>query len=50
MGSSKMATLRESLLQLDLIIEDKDCRRIINLELNKDELDTIINSLEKLVT
>jgi len=50
MGSSKMATLRESLLQLDLIIEDKDSRRIINLELNKDELDTIINSLEKLVT
>jgi len=45
-----MATLRESLLQLDLIIEDEDSRRIINLELNKDELDTIINSLEKLVT
>jgi len=49
MGSSKMASLRESLLQLDLIIEDKGSRRIINLELNKDELDTIINSLEKLV-
>ncbi|XP_012062716.1 PREDICTED: COMM domain-containing protein 8-like [Atta cephalotes] len=49
MGSSKMASLRESLLQLDLIIEDKGSRRIINLELNKDELDMIINSLEKLV-
>lgn len=49
MGSSKIASLRESLLQLDLIIEDKGSRRIINLELNKDELDTIINSLEKLV-
>ncbi|XP_011055122.1 PREDICTED: uncharacterized protein LOC105146501 isoform X2 [Acromyrmex echinatior] len=49
MGSSKMASLRESLLQLDLIIEDKGSRRIINLELNKDELDTIINNLEKLV-
>lgn len=49
MGSSKVASLRESLLQLDLIIEDKESRRSINLELNKDELDTIINSLEKLV-
>lgn len=48
MGSSKVASLRESLLQLDLIIEDKESRRSINLELNKDELDTIINSLEKL--
>lgn len=49
MGSSKVASLRESLLQLDLIIEDKESRRSINLELNKDELDTIISSLEKLV-
>lgn len=48
MGSSKMASLRESLLQLDLIVENKESRRIINLELNKDELDTMINSLEKL--
>jgi len=48
MGSSKMASLRESLLQLDLIVEVKESRRIINLELNKDELDTMINSLEKL--
>lgn len=49
MGSSKMASLRESLLQLDLIVEDKESRRTINLELNKDELDTMINSLERLV-
>lgn len=49
MGSSKVASLRESLLQLDLIIEDKESQRSINLELNKDELDTIISSLEKLV-
>lgn len=49
MGSSKMASLRESLLQLDLIVEDKESRRIINLELNKDELDTMIDSLERLV-
>ncbi|XP_012222596.1 COMM domain-containing protein 8-like [Linepithema humile] len=46
MGSSKIASLRESLLQLDLIVEDTESRRIINLELNKDELDTIINALE----
>lgn len=49
MGSSKLASLRESLLQLDLIVEDKKSRHIINLELNKDELDTMINTLEKLV-
>lgn len=49
MGSSKMASLRESLLQLDLIVEDKESQRIITLELNKDELDTMINSLERLV-
>lgn len=46
MGSSKIASLRESLLQLDLIVEDTESRCIINLELNKDELDTIINALE----
>lgn len=46
MGSSKIASLRESLLQLDLIIEEMESRRIINLELNKDELDVIINALE----
>lgn len=41
-----MASLRESLLQLDLIVEDMDSRQIINLELNKDELETMINTLE----
>lgn len=41
-----MASLRESLLQLDLIVEDTESRRIINLELNKDELDVTINALE----
>lgn len=46
MGSSKIASLRESLLQLDFIIEDTESRRIMNLELNKDELDTVINALE----
>ncbi|XP_014468048.1 PREDICTED: COMM domain-containing protein 8-like [Dinoponera quadriceps] len=46
MGSSKMSSLRESLLQLDLIVEDVESRRIINLELSKDELETVINALE----
>lgn len=44
-----MASLRESLLQLDLIVEDTESRHIINLELNKDELDTVINALEAIV-
>lgn len=46
MGSSKMASLRESLLQLDLIVEDTESRRIINVELSKDELETLINTLD----
>lgn len=49
MGSSKMASLRESLLQLDLIVEDMESRRIINLELDKNELDILINTLETIV-
>lgn len=44
-----MASLRESLLQLDLIVEDTESQRIINLELNKTELETMINTLEALV-
>lgn len=44
-----MASLRESLFQLDLIVEDIESRRIVNLELNKDELETMINVLEALV-
>lgn len=50
MGSSKMASLRESLLQLDFIVEDMESRQIINLELTKDELELIINTLEANVT
>jgi len=46
MGSSKMASLRESLLQLDLVVEDTESRRIIDLELNKDELEIVINTLD----
>ncbi|RLU25268.1 hypothetical protein DMN91_003361 [Ooceraea biroi] len=46
MGSSRMASLRESLLQLDLMVEDTESRRIIDLELNKDELETMINALD----
>ncbi|XP_043480206.1 COMM domain-containing protein 8-like [Leptopilina heterotoma] len=46
MGSSKMASLREPLLQLDLIVEEKDNERLLSIELNKDELDIMIHALE----
>lgn len=49
MGSSKLASLREPLLQLDLILENKNSKRILDLELNKDELDTFINTMENIV-
>lgn len=49
MGSSKMASLREPLLQLDLIVEEKENERLLGMELNKDELDMVINSLESAV-
>lgn len=49
MGSSKLASLREPLLQLDLILESKDSKRILDLELSKDELDTFINTMENIV-
>lgn len=49
MGSSKLASLREPLLQLDLILENKNSKRILDFELNKDELDTFINTMEGIV-
>ncbi|KZC14100.1 PREDICTED: COMM domain-containing protein 8-like [Dufourea novaeangliae] len=49
MGSSKLASLREPLLQLDLMIENKEKKRILGLELNKDELETFINAVETIV-
>ncbi|XP_033231432.1 COMM domain-containing protein 8-like [Belonocnema kinseyi] len=49
MGSSKMASLREPLLQLDLMVEEKENERLLGMELNKDELDMVINSLESAV-
>lgn len=49
MGSSKLASLREPLLQLDLVVENKESTRILGLELNKDELDMFINAMESIV-
>ncbi|XP_017891719.1 COMM domain-containing protein 8-like [Ceratina calcarata] len=49
MGSSKLAALREPLLQLDLTVESKESRQILGLELNKDELDTFMNAMESIV-
>lgn len=49
MGSSKLASLREPLLQLDLMLESKNSKRILDMELNKDELDTFISAMESIV-
>ncbi|XP_076673463.1 COMM domain-containing protein 8 [Andrena cerasifolii] len=49
MGSSKLASLREPLLQLDLMVENKETKRMLGLELNKDELETFINAMETIV-
>ncbi|XP_066603051.1 COMM domain-containing protein 8-like [Prorops nasuta] len=50
MGSSKMASLREPLLQLDLILEDKENQHIKCIELDKDELEIIINTLNSSIS
>ncbi|KAJ9596125.1 hypothetical protein L9F63_012709 [Diploptera punctata] len=53
MGSSKSALLREPLLNLDLYLSEggslkiKDTQRVVNLELDKDELNKLISALEK---
>lgn len=49
MGSSKLASLKEPLLQLDLMVENKETKRMLGLELNKDELETFINAMETIV-
>lgn len=49
MGTSKIASLREPLLQLDFIVEEKGTRRIINVEMNKEELDTLITTMETVI-
>ncbi|XP_076173844.1 COMM domain-containing protein 8 [Ptiloglossa arizonensis] len=46
MGSSKLASSREPLLQLDLTVEIRETKRILNLELNREELETFINAIE----
>ncbi|XP_003424158.1 COMM domain-containing protein 8-like [Nasonia vitripennis] len=50
MGSSKMASIREPLLQLDLILKEKQANQILELELNKDELDLVINAIETVIS
>ncbi|KAG7213407.1 hypothetical protein KM043_002692 [Ampulex compressa] len=49
MGSSKVAALREPLLQLDLIVADKDTQRTLDIEFNKDELETFITAVESII-
>ncbi|XP_015591600.1 COMM domain-containing protein 8 [Cephus cinctus] len=48
MGSSKIASLKEPVLQLDLLVEDQQDDRIVGIELNRDELDSLINVLESI--
>lgn len=48
MGSSKLASLREPLMELDLMVEEGNCKRMVGLELNKQELDSLINALESI--
>lgn len=46
-----MASIKEPVLQLDLIVEgqkEKD-ERLVTIEMNQSELDTLINALEPIV-
>lgn len=49
MGSSKLASLREPLVQLDLVVEKKEKREVLDFELNKEELGKMINALESVL-
>ncbi|XP_011314666.1 COMM domain-containing protein 8-like [Fopius arisanus] len=46
MGSSKMSSLKEPLLQLDLRVKEKDQEEILDIEMNREELDGFIKTLE----
>lgn len=46
LGSSEVASLREPLLQLDLQVMENEAENIVDLELNKNELDHLIKALE----
>ncbi|KAF7992833.1 hypothetical protein HCN44_005177 [Aphidius gifuensis] len=48
MGSSKISSLREFLLQLDLHTNYKNSEDIIGLEMTKEELDLFIKTLESI--
>jgi hypothetical protein len=50
MGSSKMASIKEPLLQLDLFLQNKQKEEMIEIELDKDELDSFINTIESILT
>lgn len=50
MGSSKLASLREPLLQVDLHCfkkQDESARKTINFEMNLEQVDKLIAGLEK---
>ncbi|XP_015112024.1 COMM domain-containing protein 8 [Diachasma alloeum] len=46
MGSSKVSSLKEPLLQLDLRVKEKGEEEILGIEMNREELDSFIKTLE----
>uniref|UniRef100_A0A6V7J997 COMM domain-containing protein n=1 Tax=Bracon brevicornis TaxID=1563983 RepID=A0A6V7J997_9HYME len=46
MGSSKVSSLKEPVVQLDLRVKEKELERILDIEMNRDELDSFIRILE----
>ncbi|XP_063990281.1 COMM domain-containing protein 8-like isoform X2 [Diachasmimorpha longicaudata] len=46
MGSSKVSSLKEPLLQLDLRVKEKGEEDILGIEMNRGELDSFIKTLE----
>ncbi|KAL7296704.1 hypothetical protein TKK_0010118 [Trichogramma kaykai] len=50
MGSSKMISVKEPLLQLDLSFHENRNHKVLELELNKTELNLLINTIETAVS
>ncbi|XP_008558911.2 COMM domain-containing protein 8 [Microplitis demolitor] len=46
MGSSHVASLKLPVVQLDLLVKEKNIKDIINVEMDRDQLDCFIKTLE----
>ncbi|KAG8035228.1 hypothetical protein G9C98_001718 [Cotesia typhae] len=46
MGSSHVASLKQPIVQLDLFVKDKGAKEIVNVEMDRDQLDSFIKTLE----